>query len=449
MKKTISATAIILFSFFLANAQQAMPNTPGNNQPQKTNAPGSRLLSSGTSLYWNHLNDFEITDSTYNIYIGNHGGDPLHGIKADTAYSMYMAQSTVLSTSPTVNTYNTDDSLITKLVLQQDSPGPYQNYEKTEYTFDANHFRINDTSYKWWKPAGIWRPVVETEYTNNATGHVLVANLYTYETGTGAWQTIPTFRNVMTYNASDDTLSALYLVNNHGVLDSVKRYLYTYNGSGQRTARIMQYWHPVLRTWNNNEEFYYTLNATGTVNTELHLKFSTATNNMDTANLYLYSYDANNNLTENIIQQYDYTTHSFNNVDRHSYTYNTFNQLTSQVKNTWNNSGYWELTEGCEKTIYYYQLFFPVNVAQLPQQGGTLQLYPVPTNNTLNVSINWKEAQPYTLTIADMQGRVNMQSQSSNANETIDVSMLPEGVYNIILKGDKGGAQHGRFSVVR
>ncbi len=89
------------------------------------------------------------------------------------------------------------------------------------------------------------------------------------------------------------------------------------------------------------------------------------------------------------------------------------------------------------------------NVTELKKQGGTLQLYPVPANNTLNVSINWKEAQPYTLTIADMQGRVNMQYNSKNTNETIDVSMLPEGVYNIILKGDKGAVQHGRFSVVR
>ncbi|RYE26219.1 MAG: T9SS type A sorting domain-containing protein [Sphingobacteriales bacterium] len=92
---------------------------------------------------------------------------------------------------------------------------------------------------------------------------------------------------------------------------------------------------------------------------------------------------------------------------------------------------------------------FPTSVAKLQQQGGTLKVYPVPASNTLNVAVNWDTEQSYTLTIADMMGRVVIQSAENSEQSTVDVTQLAAGAYNIILKGDKGSVQHSKFTIVR
>jgi hypothetical protein len=53
---------------------------------------------------------------------------------------------------------------------------------------------------------------------------------------------------------------------------------------------------------------------------------------------------------------------------------------------------------------YYYELVWPTSIAASPVTD--FKLYPVPAVGMLNVRAQWKEAQAFTVSICDMQGRV-------------------------------------------
>lgn len=71
--------------------------------------------------------------------------------------------------------------------------------------------------------------------------------------------------------------------------------------------------------------------------------------------------------------------------------------------------------------------------------GGTLRVYPVPTNGVFNVQMPFTVGVPlhYQVLISDMSGRTVYSAPIEHgvANATIDISTLETGIYNLLLTG--------------
>jgi hypothetical protein len=122
----------------------------------------------------------------------------------------------------------------------------------------------------------------------------------------------------------------------------------------------------------------------------------------------------------------------------------------------WNNTtSAWEYTTNSERYNYYYQsfTFTPpiVNVPGVEKAENSLTLYPNPAITQLRINATWKTAQPFTVAILDMSGRVLKQwSEAANKtySSTIPVMDMPAGNYTILL--NNGGQKISkRFSVLK
>ncbi|RYE26214.1 MAG: T9SS type A sorting domain-containing protein [Sphingobacteriales bacterium] len=289
-----------------------------------------------------------------------------------------------------------------------------------------------------------WLATYATTFTNNAAGLHLTEGNYAYSIAAGVWSPVPITNIITTYNAANDIETQTTQSGNSGSLVNISRDVNSYNSSGQLVKYTRQNWD---NGWQTQSEISNTLNADGTVASQVALQV--INNMMDTFGTYTYSYDAAKNRTQSILQVLDPVTRTFANRQKTAYSYNSYNQLTAYEKYVWN-AGNWNANEeNSGSGYYYYEDYFPTSVAKIQQQGGSLKVYPVPAGSSLHVDIHWNTEQSYTLTVANMMGRVVLQRAGNSEQMSVDVTQLAVGAYNIILKGDKGGVQHSKFTIAR
>lgn len=318
------------------------------------------------------------------------------------------------------------------------------DWAKYKFSYDARGQMIADTIYG--GTSGPVAPLAAITINYNALNQVTDSFLFKCYDDIPTWDTQYHYR--FTYDGLGRRQSELMRGDSQKIrMADVSLTTYTYKGNTNLISYMAVEGLVIMGGWSKIYDIAYAYNVNNTLQQQYRLAYHTSQTVPDTESRINYYYDANDLLVQE--EGYDYVPQTNGWILRTNkeYTNNADGNRTSYRLQNWDDNTNQYVNSFSQR--YYYQLFFPVNVAQLPQQGGTLQLYPVPANNTLNVTINWDAPQPYNLTIADMQGRVTMQYNSNNANQTIDVSALPAGVYNIVLKGDKGGVQHSKFSVVR
>ena len=405
-------TAVLLFSCLAAQAQ-------------------SRMVAKANLTYDEFRDNYKLVDSNWYKYSGNRTGAPNEAINCDTGMLILQYPDSLDIDHRYIQRFDANERIISYVYEIPDNGG-WKKMGEEVYTYDAaGHLSLISTMYPF--TPGVWSPRQQTINTYNSSGnlvHVLKKHVINLSTPT-VWDTF--YRSSYTYNASGKLLVQVDTTF-AGMPHEADSTIYTYNNSGLCVYIARRHLRDFLgASWENRSANAFTYNTRNDVHMQYYLDA-----NGDTTVFERHDYNSNFQLTSLVSRRSDSTV----------YTYNGDGHITSAIDYKWF-GGSWMHRTGNPATVFYYEANFPVNVAQLKQQGGTVQLYPVPANNTLNITINWKEAQPYTLTIADMQGRVNRQYNSQSTIETIDVSMLPEGVYNLILKGDKGGVQHSRFSVIR
>ncbi|MBV1923948.1 MAG: T9SS type A sorting domain-containing protein, partial [Flavobacteriaceae bacterium] len=61
-------------------------------------------------------------------------------------------------------------------------------------------------------------------------------------------------------------------------------------------------------------------------------------------------------------------------------------------------------------------------------------MYPNPVSNQLNISLDMNESSMYSLSVIDMMGRTIFQDKILSSNNTIDVSQMATGIYNISIQ---------------
>jgi hypothetical protein len=454
MEKHIYCCLLVITCFFAANAQQQVlpvkPYLPGTViNTGKTTAMLSRMVGESYYKYNSQQGAFLFTDSSVYTYSGNRTGDALNTPKYDTCITIVADNNGYINDSLTANLYDAFDNITTSSVQHWNKGmNTWFGYSYKNCYYDILHLLVNDTTYLWNAGGSTATPLNMWFYGNYASGKPASALQYLYNTTSSLWETIPYNSYAYTYDANDNLLELVIQIAS-GRSGSRMRYTYTYNSNNKALTQTTQTYNTAYNRWDNSTTTAYTYNTAGLLQKQDYLTWNSAAGKYDTVGRYDFTYDAGNNLAEYIYLGYDAPNHIYINTDRYTYTYNSFNQRVSATTQTWATSGLWGYSTKDYQRYYYYGNYFPAGVATAKQQPGTLQLHPVPAVNVLNISVNWDVAQEYTVTITDMQGRINMQYNSKANTEAIDVSMLATGTYNLTLKGDKGGVQHSKFTVVR
>jgi hypothetical protein len=319
-------------------------------------------------------------------------------------------------------------------------------------------------SQKWDAPTTAWVNEFKYIYTYTSTGKVATMVIQHWD-GTSAW--ITDSKNVYTYNAANqlsydqfqlwDGISAYVpskqvtyyydmagnvinetnndFVSSTPVFTSKKDY--TYNTANKMLTATHSTWNGA--GWDNTEMFTHTYDTSNRKTSELHQNYDGTAFVNDMIKLYS-DYTGANAATE-IDQMWDTAgTGSWKDTYKYSYTYNTGGQLTSATRQSNDISIGWTNVMGDTKANYYYGTF--TSVKDVRANGGTANLFPVPAQNAVTISIKWNEAQSSTITVTDMLGRpvVTRSLNAGTTEATISVSELAAGNYLVNINGANGAS---------
>ena len=197
--------------------------------------------------------------------------------------------------------------------------------------------------------------------------------------------------------------------------------------------------------WTNGNLTTNTYDSAGDLLTQLYQTYNGAAWANQTLVVYSNFTAAGSNLPQTQVNQvYDTTgTGSFQNVMQYMYTYNSYGQMTESTGESYNVGGFWEFASGDPQAFYYYDTYTPAvtSVKNVVNNGGDVNIYPVPAQNVVNVALTWNVAQSATISLFDMSGRViNTLTAPVGTQYTgsLSVSNLADGMYVIRIDGTQG-----------
>jgi hypothetical protein len=240
-----------------------------------------------------------------------------------------------------------------------------------------------------------------------------------------------------TYDANNNVTVQLNLYWNGtaSAWDTSSLGIYSYNAGHHVTTELYQGWNATTHTWFNEDSAIYNFNANGNDTAYVYLEWTGAA--WVNANQYLQTFDANGNETSYISQYWDGTHSLWVNQNRYRNTFDSDNSVTMQITDTWNVGGFWEPVSTDRQSFYYYQDYNPSGITPLVPTGAKLNVYPSPATDILSIDLSWNEAQPATMAIYDVSGRLCRQWQVSEGTAyqaNISVSQLPAGSYYMTAK---------------
>jgi hypothetical protein len=429
----------------MAVAQKQLPQLPDYIIQHNLNRPATsgyhaRLIAVATH------NDTLLTparDSTYYTYSAGRGEDgSLQPYTYDSSVIEYFQQG-LTGFVAYIKTYNADnlpDTLLAIDSLHYNNAFNFMN--RHSFVYDANRRMIADTSQNLLN--GVWTMAGTFEHIYGPTGTLTYAASRLYDGASLYYIFSDTF---FTYDAAgrliefyDRTQEHVYEPTSN--LVNFKRVKYKYNTTGALVYTLYEYWNADKQVYDTTDATILQRNSDTSIAVVYDLKYK-APALFDTTAKHFYHYDVNNNLVR-IVDSIKFGTNTYFQEDYiHVFTYNTNNDLilSRRLYLDRSTNTYLDLWT---PIYYYWESFTPAGVAQLKQQGGKLSIYPVPAANTLNIDVSWQVKQNYTMLVADMQGRVLVYDSNKSS---LNISALPPGNYNLVLKGDKGAVLHRQFVV--
>ncbi|RYE26204.1 MAG: T9SS type A sorting domain-containing protein [Sphingobacteriales bacterium] len=408
------------------------------NNVNRPNAYRARLIA--TAAHW----EGAVEDTTWYRYSAGRGDDRILTPKNFDSSNFKFRADREIKYLTSFDTNGNVIELFWRDSVYNWAGNPHREWLRTRYVYDTAEKLVTDTT-EIFEGLG-WNYGDNNNYMYDAHGNLLSRTNVYKNMG-------PTFQDnyqyLYTYYPNDSLAGYEYKMWSNGVFVNIDRWSYAYNAAGARYKTVYEYWNSVIPRYDTVNAVYLKFNTDSTVAVKYTVSY-TLPGQWDTTFFVTCSYDANNN----VIKEREFTRNSvtqlFEEGTNINYTYDINNNLTyRELTYEYLPTHTWNIIE--PPRFYYWEEFTPAAVAQLQPQGGSVKLYPVPATNTLYVDIHWAVPQGYTIILADMQGRIvySEQRTDNNGQGAVDVSALPVGAYNIIIKGDKGGLQHGRFTVVR
>lgn len=201
--------------------------------------------------------------------------------------------------------------------------------------------------------------------------------------------------------------------------------VYVYDGSKRVAGRWAYYWFTISQSWQGLNEYYYSYNSHDDVTEEVKNYWDLFAQMWGPLNKTYYYYDPSFNITDIIEKEFDYPI--FKERRRKSWLYNSAGLPTVRRNFVWNDMWFAWLPEKSNnsQTLYYYEKYN--GIANAPMQVDAL-LYPNPASNNINLRIGWRQQQPVSIYLHDMQGRLVCQWDKDAG-----------GIYSLQLQGIQSG----------
>lgn len=288
--------------------------------------------------------------------------------------------------------------------------------EKETYTYDANGNVLTYT-YAYWNGSA-WEDSDRTTYTYNANGQITTETL-AYWNGSG-WDS--SHRTSYTYNGDGTLNETLYQDWWGASWETSTKYVNQYT-AGVLTTQVEYYWDGTNFVLSGRN--VYTYDGSGNM-TELVYEYYDGICCYENGNRNQYAYDANGNVTSEHYAYWDGT--EWVDTDQYNYTYDEHGNVTA-ISYAYYESGQW-VDQGTEQ--YYYSCF--VGVEDITDVKG-LKVYPNPSNDVLN--FEWVGNENVAIELMDISGKV-VYSTQVNGNiikGSMNVSKLAPGVYALRVFG--------------
>lgn len=395
-------------------------------------------------MYYSSIDNSSLTAKKEFYYPGNRGSDYKNGIiNYDSAVYFYATNRpyTVFT-----KTYDTADRLLTDKSADVYLPSPY--YKTTGHTYEYDSLgRIVEESHAYSEHKHYpTYTTIQKKY--DSSGNPIETNTTSYSIYNPPWPPVKTKYLYDTANNNTrivqqimDTVNSVYF---NAVKDS-----FIYNNSNQWEQQIRYVWRD--SAWQlyakyemdykggqkASEWLSYTYDTAGKTFLPRVKKTMKYNNLWDTTEVSL-AYNINNGFKTRSMKLTVYN--SYNQPDTVYHYKSNYSSSNPDTKLYFQN-----------KEVHIYQVYWPTNVSNTTDLENKLKIYPVPANNTLNLTAEIKELQDVTISISDIQGRVlytHQELSSLSINKKIPVSKLPNGIYILKLSGHNLNLTR-KFSIAR
>lgn len=346
--------------------------------------------------------------------------------------------------------------------------GSYSKFSKTTNTFYPNDSVVFFRQYFWADTTNQWNVYLSTHFLYNSierdsirdiqidTGGGLAYTdqyLYFYNgignftfTLKNTWIGLGWFNNDSTtysYDVSNNLVKKVVKVFSKltGTYENNAQYVYTYNASNQLSKSIVQQWNTHTNMWDITQRDIYIYDGSGNVATVFHLLPNPSGLIVQTSK-DSNSYDASKNLVSSTNMLFDSASNSYINNTMFTITYDTSNRPLVYTSQSWNGTG-WTYYIGQDKqTHYYYQLYADTSTSVSNVSNiVSFNIYPVPASSFFNINLDWQNAQPFTISMYDINGRLVKQwseKAAKNYHKAIFTSDLNSGTYFVKVRSNSG-----------
>jgi hypothetical protein len=423
----------------LYKQQNGITTTPQG----KTNASLFRIV--GLPTYRHDGAQFVPDDSTGMTYTGIRGGmitvntdalifnqSPYLPFDNSTMYDYNNGTTSWDKMSQTLQTFNTANNPDMSVSQNWNSgTSSWDNTNKSIYGYDANNNPNSIINQSW--SGGAWQNTGKDINTFNGS-HQITEGVHQTWSG-GAWVNA----NKTMYSYTGANIDTKITQNWNGTSwDNSSKSTYNYSpGATHPDNMVNQTW--TSGAWKNNTKSTYTY--TGAVATSAIGQSWDDVNSVwkNTAKTDLTA-NGDGNFTLVVGQNWDAGTSAWVNSSKATYGYNSNNLVSSYDNMNWNIGGFWEYTTNNIKQTVYYEAYTN-SVAGVEKAQGSLTVYPNPAVSTLNINMVWDNAQPFTVAVYDMQGRLVKQltvPAMKNYTNSIDIADMAAGNYILVVKGTSG-----------
>lgn len=422
-----------------------------NKIPQhKQTRSGSRLIASAT---YNSVTCcppvFTRVDTNHYYYKSNYGYDPTADILGmdvitNFGYNIYSnlqqnTQDSLLIWSDSGSALSLDDSVLCsfgtnhKLMSRRDFSLVYGYYSNT-YSYDANERLQSEVDTSIYSTTTF---VTKTSTSFNTNNKLISVKSEYWSSNNPVWT--PSYLDSLFYDVNSNLITIKSFNYNTTSMAWEKSYLTncTYDAFNKLTQEIRQTWSS--NAWVNDFKTTIVNNANHQLTSATYSSYSIGAGNWVFQDKDSFQYASGNYPSAYIYQVWDAPNFNMINDSKYEFTYNSVPQITKSYQYAWRTAtNTWADTN---VTNFYYENYTPQGIAEATSVAGALTVYPVPSSHSITLEAKWNERQTSVVKIIDLLGNVLQTIQlpeSSDIKQVIDISMLPNGLYQVSLQGEKG-----------
>jgi hypothetical protein len=409
-----------------------MPKRGGTtSSPAKTTGADSRLIASVNFTYGGSA--FEPEDSITVTYTGNNGYDyALDDWKFDSGK--------VWTFIPATTSWDDDgrvyqmlsNNRIMSTLFRQLTGGVWEDEQRSDYTYTNGLLATEEYAFH---NGTALEP--SSRSTNTYNGDMLVTENVQENWNSGAMQWQKTSRMLNHYNTAKqmDTSWQQHWIQMIGQWDDNMRSIYTYT-NGKLTEVLQQMMTP--GSWENTFRTFYSYDAAGRQTLIENEQWNgSGVGSWEKGYKIEYAYNAAGDMVEEKSSGWNSWAYQYNG--KTAYTYNQFHRILTEETQTWNNtSGQWYYATANDYLTRNYYEAYTNSVKAVTSNAARLSVFPMPASEQITISASFSQAQPVSIRIMDMNGRVVKQLADQAGiqyHKQIDVSDIASGSYIVTLSG--------------